>query len=151
MPLLIPQTRRPPPPHHPHTPLYAFKTTTLLQLVHLLADAHPAALPSPAIGTRVAFRLSFSDARGGRRLTTKDLGSVVIRGRNRDVDTGMDDEDADADDEEDDGERTLHDAKFIVGDYLSCAILPPDEVTGKVVPAGVGYGRGERVYLLAGC
>lgn len=115
----------------PHTPLYAFKTTTLLHLVHLLADAHPSVLPSPAIGTRVAFRLSFSD---GRHLTTQDLGSVVIRGRNRDVDTGVDDDEED----KDDSEKTLHDVKFIVGDYLSCAILPPDEGTGKVVAAG-GY------------
>ncbi|KAK1835084.1 Sin3 associated polypeptide p18-domain-containing protein [Podospora conica] len=118
---------------HPTVPpasLYAFKTTTLIQLVHLLADAHPSALPSPAIGTRVAFRLSFSpDARAGR-LTTKDLGSVVIRGRNRSIDTGMDDDDDDPEDA-DDSDKTLHDAKFIVGDYLSCAILPPDEVTGE--------------------
>lgn len=124
----------------PHTPLYAFKKTSLLQLVHLLADADPSVLPSPAIGTRVAFRVSFSD---GRHLTTHNLGSVVIRGRNRDVDTGVDD---DEEEEKDDSEKTLHDVKFIVGDYLSCAILPPDEKTGKVV-AAVGYvpvvGRGE--------
>lgn len=117
----------------PHTPLYAFKKTSLLQLVHLLADADPSVLPSPAIGTRVAFRLSFSD---GRLLTTHYLGSVVIRGRNRDVgDVGLDDDD---EEEKDDSEKTLHDVKFVVGDYLSCAILPPDEKTGKVA-ASVGY------------
>jgi len=52
---------------------------------------------------------------------------------------------------EDDGKKTLNDARFIVGDYVSCAVLPPSDLTGEVVPAteairshvgrGDGFGR----------
>lgn len=42
--------------------------------------------------------------------------------------------------------KTLEDAKFVVGDYISCAILPPLEDTGAVAPAaGARTGRGSGV------
>ena len=48
----------------------------------------------------------------------------------------------------DDGDKTLAESKFIQGDYIICAILPPDELTGDVLPAteariGRGNGIGE--------
>lgn len=48
----------------------------------------------------------------------------------------------------DDGDMTLAESKFIQGDYIICAILPPDELTGDVLPAteariGRGNGIGE--------
>lgn len=44
--------------------------------------------------------------------------------------------------------KTLADARFVVGDFLSVAILPPSSVDGSVVPAsaarmGRGYGVGQ--------
>lgn len=44
--------------------------------------------------------------------------------------------------------RTLADARFVVGDFLSVAILPPSSVDGSVQPAsaartGRGYGVGQ--------
>jgi histone deacetylase complex subunit SAP18 len=59
-------------------------------------------------------------------------------------------------DEPDDGAAmTLADARFITGDLISCAILPPDELTGDVMPAssartGRGVGVGEARVLAGG-
>lgn len=44
--------------------------------------------------------------------------------------------------------KSLADARFVVGDYLSCAILPPSAADGSVQPAsaaraGRGYGAGQ--------
>lgn len=47
-----------------------------------------------------------------------------------------------------DSARSLADARFVVGDYLSCAVLPPSSTDGSVQPAsaaraGRGYGAGQ--------
>ncbi|TVY68635.1 Histone deacetylase complex subunit SAP18, partial [Lachnellula suecica] len=132
--------------------IYTWQTCTLRELSHLLTSALPALLPDPAIGTRLAFRLIFPDTRsqgfgtGPGRYMTKELGSVVIG----DGGPGI------LPDEEEaaivaDGqmagplggepEKTLQDARFVIGDYVSCAIMPP-LANGGVAPPPVGVTRG---------
>lgn len=78
------------------------------------------------------------------RYVPKDLGSVVL-GRGG---PGAGPPEGVPEDEPDDGSMTLADARFITGDYICCAIMPPDELSGNVVPAssarmGRGAGAGE--------
>lgn len=129
-------------------------TTTLLQLAHHIASLQPSALPSPAIGTRLSFRLIYPDTASGYssrlppdqtprpQFLSKDLGSLVLGEGGPGID--IEDEDANNGDtimsahppkETSAATKTLADAKFVVGDYLSVAVLPPDESTGAVVPA----------------
>ena len=75
----------------------------------------------------------------------KELGSIVIG----DGGPGLNPEDVDAETLLDDTSpnKTLGDARFVVGDYISCAILPPLP-DGSVAPAssarmGRGTGAGE--------
>lgn len=112
----------------------------------------PDLLPDPAIGTRIAFRLIFPDTRnqssgaGPGRYVTKDLGSVII---------GNDGPGIYPDDEEaaivaggqvagalgGEPDKTLQDARFVIGDYVSCAILPA-LANGEVAPPPGGSSRG---------
>ncbi|KAK3692372.1 Sin3 associated polypeptide p18-domain-containing protein [Podospora appendiculata] len=129
-----------------YLPIYAWKSCTLLELTHLIAAATPSVLPSPAIGTRLVFRLVFADTRGRTdqppRFVAKDLGSVVIGGGG--PGTGIDEDGVDIGGGDGaDGAKSLNDAKFVVGDYVSCAILPPNELTGEVAaPGAARVGRG---------
>ncbi|KAH9887409.1 hypothetical protein F4778DRAFT_425280 [Xylariomycetidae sp. FL2044] len=156
-------------PLPPHISIHTWTNCTLNELSHHLAsapDSNPVSdsdsgpdgkiLPDPAIGTRLAFRLIFLDTRGGGasgpRYMVKELGSIVIG----DGGPGLDPEDVEArkllaasgeGGSDGDGEKTLFDARFVVGDYVSCAILPPLE-DGSVAPAssarmGRGSGAGE--------
>ncbi len=134
-------------------------TTTLLELAHHIASLQPSALPSPAVGTRLSFRLIYPDTASTSRLPpdqsppprylAKDLGSLVIGEGGPGIDAGGPGDDAVAADapEASAAGKTLADAKFVVGDYLSVAVLPPDGSTGAVVPAagfetGRAAGRG---------
>lgn len=168
----------------PHLHIYTWRTASIRELTHLLASALPHMLPSPAAGTRIAFRLIFPDTRPsssrptgpgpggiGPRFLGKDLGSVVVADdmvSGADVNGMAQSAEADALQKLDgDAERTLADSKFLVGDYLSCAIIPPLR-NGEVAPpplpmssiapsarngigpgplprrGGSGYGRGMR-------
>ncbi|KAF2143479.1 uncharacterized protein K452DRAFT_325994 [Aplosporella prunicola CBS 121167] len=124
----------------PHLQIYTWPTCTLRELTHLLVSALPSVVPSPAIGTRLAFKLIFPDARdaasgrdnGPARYVSKDLGSVVIGAGG----PGVDDEAngrSELDRLEGDADKTLHAARFIIGDYVSCAIFPPLS-DGSVAP-----------------
>lgn len=157
-----------------HTAIYVWPSATLRELTHLLAAASPSVLPTTAIGTRVAYRLLYHDTRGdpsAPRLATQELGSVVIGDGGPgilDEDVNMDsaaslvsaiDEDRLKDDtattarlnmvgSEAEAEKTLADVRFVVGDFLSVAILPPSTTDGSVqsVPAartGWAYGAGQ--------
>lgn len=153
----------------PHVSFHTWPSATLSELSHQLAAAAPNLLPSPAIGTRFAFRLLYYDTRaagdqdqGPARCVVKDLGSVVIGDGGPGISTD-DGEEAglgggDADDgrlrlgvtagSAAEGAKTLADVRFVVGDYLSCAILPPSLADGSVQPAsaaraGRGYGAGQ--------
>lgn len=157
-------------PHHaapPHLQIYTWPTCSLRELTHLLVSALPSLLPDPAIGTRLAFRLIFPDTRsaggdaasGPGRYLSKELGSVVVGGGGPGVTT--DDENHEDDDNaasngrggalldklEGDADKTLADARFVIGDYVSCCILPPGAdgsvAAGPPPPAGrYGMGRG---------
>ncbi|CAD6442728.1 181a2b4e-bb20-4c29-9273-c00b72193627 [Sclerotinia trifoliorum] len=133
-----------------HVNIYTWQSCTLRELSHLLATALPDLLPDPAIGTRLSFRLIFPDSRpaasGPARYITKDLGSVVVG----DGGPGI------LPDEEESAivsggimagslmgepEKTLQDARFVIGDYVCCAILPP-MADGGVAPPPSGPSRG---------
>ncbi|KAK3391727.1 Sin3 associated polypeptide p18-domain-containing protein [Sordaria brevicollis] len=141
-----------------HLPLYveipAWRTTTLDELSLDLANEHhltnhDSLLPHPAIGTRLVFRLIYVDTRkDSSRHVSKDLGSVVIGAGlpGADSDAGLSDDDPCYED----AHKTLGDAKFMPGDFISCAILPPNDLDGAVEPvsaartgrgSGIGEGR----------
>ncbi|KAI1110764.1 hypothetical protein F5Y14DRAFT_342443 [Nemania sp. NC0429] len=132
----------------PYLTLHTWPDCSLEELAHHIAVADGNLLPDTAIGTRLAFRLIFQDTRGpvsATKYTVKELGSVVIG----DGGPGLDPEDVDAERHLDDTDpdKTLGDARFVVGDYISCAILPPLP-DGSVAPAssarmGRGTGAGE--------
>ncbi|KAI3337607.1 hypothetical protein HD806DRAFT_44435 [Xylariaceae sp. AK1471] len=135
-------------PLPPYLTLYTWPDCTLDELAHHIAAADGHLLPDPAIGTRLAFRLIFQDTRGPAsvgKYTVKELGSVVIG----DGGPGLNPEEVDAERtlEDTDPDKTLSDARLVVGDYISCAILPPLP-DGSVAPAssarmGRGTGAGE--------
>jgi histone deacetylase complex subunit SAP18 len=107
-------------------------------------SALPDVLPSPAIGTRVSFRLVFPDTRAPEgRYTARDVGSVVIGDLNEEMENGGGSVKAGSVRLEGDAEKTLRDARFVVGDFVSCAIFPPGK-DGSVMPLGVGTGGGLR-------
>ncbi|KAK8194427.1 hypothetical protein M8818_007618 [Zalaria obscura] len=152
----------PPPPQlqNASMQIYTWPTCTLAELTSLVTSALPQLLPSPAVGTRIGYRLVFPDTRsvgqansgeGQGRWLSKELGSVVV-GQNA---GGGGEEGRDGDDEgneEDpaglgpltgDADKTLADARFVIGDYISCAIFPPLP-DGRVAPLPVpdrGTGR----------
>ena len=122
---------------------------TLKELALLLTQALPSILPDPAIGTRLSFRLIYPDLHasrgGGGRLETegrgrylsKEMGSVVISApeySNGDGSGGVVLEGEDA-------EKTLEDARFVIGDFIDCAVFPPLS-DGTVVSRGSVSGRG---------
>ncbi|ODA82639.1 hypothetical protein RJ55_01147 [Drechmeria coniospora] len=100
-----------------------------------LAAANPSALPCPAVGTRLAFQLVYPDLRGALpntpvRYAVKDLGSIIIGHGGPGAETSeLGDTSA-----RDEVGRTLGDARFVIGDFVSCAVLPPLS-DGSVAPA----------------
>ncbi|KAG6040000.1 hypothetical protein E4U41_001722 [Claviceps citrina] len=127
----------------PHISVYTWPSCTLSELALELAASKASALPYPAIGTRLAFQLVCPDLRSVSaisnappRYAVKDLGSIVIgqnttgtaRSEFRETGSSMRDEPAS------DDNKSLSDARFVVGDYVSCAILPP-LADGSVAPA----------------
>ncbi|KAF2744684.1 hypothetical protein M011DRAFT_407994 [Sporormia fimetaria CBS 119925] len=147
----------------PHLQIYTWPSCTLSELTHLLLTALPSLLPAQYAGTRIAFRLIFPDMQGPQRpgmtphYIARDLGSVIVGA------ASIGDSKADADNEEQEnndvngkaqgelakealkqlsGElnKTLHDSRFVIGDYISAAILPPladGSVAASPPPASV--------------
>ncbi|KAK5069641.1 hypothetical protein LTR64_008322 [Lithohypha guttulata] len=149
-PLPTPSNPRPPLPQH--LQIYTWYSCTLKELAHLLTTALPSIVPDPAIGTRLSFRLIYPDTspatRGGRlggeegrgRYTSKEMGSVVISAP--DVANGNGDSyGKDYELGGEDSEKTLADSKFVIGDYIDCAVFPPLS-DGSVVPRSNALGRG---------
>ncbi|KAH0490334.1 hypothetical protein TgHK011_001810 [Trichoderma gracile] len=126
----------------PHVPIYTWSTCTLHELALELAAAKPSAIPTPAVGTRLSFQLVCPDLRGTSaihaaqpKFAVKDLGSIVI-GEGYPFAADDDDDDAGPDTLMRDGgakDKTLADWRFVVGDYISCAVLPPLS-DGSVAP-----------------
>ena len=130
------------PPHH--VEVYTHQNCTLTELAaHLTNLSPPSLLPSPPIGTRLVFQLVYADIRNAnphqRRYLVKDLGNIVIGGALDALDPEVGDAAV-----MDDG-KTLDDAKFVVGDYISCVVLPPLE-DGSVAPISLAskYNHGGR-------
>ncbi|EXJ83345.1 hypothetical protein A1O1_06966 [Capronia coronata CBS 617.96] len=147
-----------PRPHLPaHLQIYTWMNCTLRELAHLLTQALPSILPEPSIGTRLSFRLVYPDLHasrgGGGRLETegrarylsKEMGSVVVSAPLSEYANGggesgagvaaalkLDGEDAD---------KTLEDARFVIGDFIDCAVFPPLS-DGSVVSRGSVSARG---------
>ncbi|KAK4934700.1 hypothetical protein LTR10_024097 [Elasticomyces elasticus] len=148
---------------HPHLPahlqIYTWMSCTLRELAHLLTQALPHVLPDPSIGTRLSFRLVYPDVHasrggGGRlesegrgRYLSKEIGSVVV--------SAPEDSNGEKDGtfslEGEDAERTLEDARFVIGDFIDCAVFPPlsdgtvvsrGSVSARGGPRENGYGRG---------
>ncbi|KAI1479013.1 hypothetical protein K445DRAFT_315676 [Daldinia sp. EC12] len=130
----------------PHMPIYTWPDCTLTELTYIIAALKPSLVPNPAIGTRFAFRLIFPDTRStsgptSSKYAVKDLGSVIVGNGGK----GLDPNDPEAEKTiESEGDKTLKDAKFVVGDFISCAILPPlpDGSVAPVSSARVGRGTG---------
>lgn len=164
----IPSPSNPTPALPQHLQIYTWPTCSLLELSHLLTTALPNLLPSPAIGTRLSFRLVYPDTRplppgrmreddGRGRWTSKELGSVVIAAdaANEGEEQGGVNGDGGSlgikfrNTEE--AERTLADARFVIGDYVDCAIFPP-LADGSVAPGAQrnNYGGGSRGMGMSG-
>ncbi|EXJ87176.1 hypothetical protein A1O3_04135 [Capronia epimyces CBS 606.96] len=143
-----------------HLQIYTWMNCTLRELAHLLTQALPNILPEPSIGTRLSFRLVYPDlhaSRGGggrletegrARYLTKEIGSVVV--------STADSEHANGEGsvpgirlEGDDADKTLEDARFVIGDFIDCAVFPPLS-DGTVVSRGSVSGRGGGGAGLAG-
>ncbi|EMT70655.1 Sin3 associated polypeptide p18-domain-containing protein [Fusarium oxysporum f. sp. albedinis] len=124
----------------PHIPVYTWSDCTLNELALELAGAKKSALPSPSVGCRLVFQSVFPDLRNTAAVTNalpkygvKDLGSVVLgggSGADTYGDISMDGTTRGSDDKT----KTLSDCRFVVGDYITCAILPPLS-DGSVAPA----------------
>ncbi|KAJ9605878.1 hypothetical protein H2200_009727 [Cladophialophora chaetospira] len=148
-----------PQPHLPsHLQIYTWMSCTLKELALLLTQALPSILPGPAIGTRLSFRLIYPDLHasrggGGRlesegrgRYLSKEMGSVVVAAPEYSNGGGsgpirLEGEDA---------EKTLEDARFVIGDFIDCAVFPPlsdgtvvsrGSVSARGGPRENGYGR----------
>lgn len=142
----------PPPAATPlpaHLEIYTWQSCTLRELSQLLTSALPSLLPDPPVGTRLCYRLVFPDARGAAMMgpdargkyTSRDLGTVIVGPRDSPY---RGDEDADDRAEArpragpprftgSETDKTLQDARFLIGDYVECAILPPLD-DGSVAP-----------------
>lgn len=146
----------------PYVEIYTWQSCTLRELSHLLTSAYPDLLPSPAIGTRLSFRLIFPDthirgansASGPPKYMTKELGSVVIGDGGTGILPGEDSEGIVSGGPMEgamlgEPEKSLAEARFVIGDYVACAIIEPLQ-SGAVAPpppsgparGGFGAGRG---------
>lgn len=115
----------------------------------------PTLLPQPYAGSRIAFRLVYPDIQGSNRpgapgrYSARDIGSVIVGARTGNSDADMDTENGSIVAEalkqlDGDPDRTLADVKFLIGDYIACAILPPlpDGGVPSAPPPLSGPGRG---------
>ncbi|KAI1608477.1 Sin3 associated polypeptide p18-domain-containing protein [Exophiala viscosa] len=148
---------------HPHLPahlqIYTWMSCTLRELAHLLTQALPHVLPDPSIGTRLSFRLVYPDVHasrgmGGRlesegrgRYLSKEIGSVVVSA----PESSNGEKDGTFSLEGEDAEKTLEDARFVIGDFIDCAVFAPlsdgtvvsrTSVSGRGGPRENGFGRG---------
>lgn len=172
------RTQSPPAPTRlpAHLEIYTWQSCTLRELTQLLTMALPSLLPDPPVGTRLCYRLIYPDTKaaamnlssgGGQdvkgRYLSKDIGSVIVGPRDgRDQDASQEDTAAAAGPralklQGHDADKTLQDMRFVIGDYVDCAVLPPLE-DGSVAPplttsrgdgrggGGGGFGGGMRAF-----
>ncbi|KAF1348334.1 hypothetical protein EJ07DRAFT_141840 [Lizonia empirigonia] len=138
-----------------HLQIYTWQSCSLRELCGLFLGAMPNLLPQPYAGTRIAFRLVYPDIQGSNRpggqgrYISRDIGSVIVGARTANEDSEMGDGDGAAVAEalkqlNGDPDKKLSDAKFLIGDYVTCAILPPlpDGSVPAAPPPMSGPGRG---------
>lgn len=141
-----------------HLEIYTWQSCTLRELTQLLTLALPSLLPDPPVGTRLCYRLIYPDTKaaamnmGGAgagadvkgRYLSKDIGSVIVGPRD-----SRDNQESEASSGSGpralklqgyDADKTLQDMRFVIGDYVDCAVLPPLE-DGSVAPP-LTAGRG---------
>lgn len=152
-----------------HLQIYTWQSCTLRELSQLLTSALPSLLPDPAVGTRLCFRLIYPDTKAAAtmgpdargRYLSKDMGSVVVgpressyREQQQDEEDEHKDKDKDAPGDEKkagagaralrlqghDADKTLQEMRFVIGDYVDCAVLPPLEDGSVAPPLTVGRG-----------
>ncbi|GAB7361863.1 hypothetical protein MBLNU230_g1903t1 [Neophaeotheca triangularis] len=130
--------------------IYTWPDCTLGELVQLLSSQVKNMLPTPAVGTRVVFKLVFPDTRsapdaGGKgRWLDKPLGHVVVGGVGAELPATDADGDAatatvDLKDLEGDAGKSLAEARFVIGDYIVCSVYPPG-ADGRVAPVPAARG-----------
>lgn len=145
----VPTPSNPHPSLPAHLQIYTWMSCSLRELAHLLVGALPSIVPEPAIGTRLAFRLVYPDtstygagrAASGRldegrgRYVSREMGSVVISAPSDGT------EEKKLDMTGDDAEKTLEEVRFVIGDFIDCAVFPP-LADGSVVARSSVSGRG---------
>ncbi|KAF4582865.1 Sin3-associated polypeptide Sap18 [Ophiocordyceps camponoti-floridani] len=137
-----------------HISIYTWPSCTLSELALELAASKPSVLPYPAIGTRLAFQLVYPDLRGMASLSdaqpryaVKDLGSIVIGQGGLAAETSESGVSGGTSRVDNETGKTLNDARFVVGDFISCAILPPLS-DGSVAPASNARRDSGRAYAV---
>lgn len=145
-----------------HLQIYTWQSCTLRELSQLLTSALPSLLPDPAVGTRLCFRLIYPDTKAAAtmgpdargRYLSKDMGSVVVgprespyREEKRDEEEGQEGGDAKPAPRAralrltgHDADKMLQEMRFVIGDYVDCAVLPPLEDGSVAPPLTVGRG-----------
>lgn len=145
----------------PHLEIYTWQSCSLRELTQLLTLAMPSLLPDPPVGTRLCYRLIYPDTKAAAmsmgsgadvkgRYLSKDIGSVIVGPRD-----SRDNQEEHHDDGQagsgsgprgalrlqgSDADKTLQEMRFVIGDYVDCAVLPPLE-DGSVAPP-LTAGRG---------
>ena len=144
----LPSPTGPPPSLPQHLQIYTWPSCSLRELSHLLTTALPNVLPSPSVGTRLSFRLVYPDTRPSvgpdtrGRYVSKEMGSVVVAPDDLDEEGATNGAvPAAVKVRGDEADKTLQDARFVIGDYVDCAILPPLP-DGGVAPPLVREARG---------
>ncbi|EEH39530.1 hypothetical protein PAAG_08799 [Paracoccidioides lutzii Pb01] len=131
----------------PHLQIYTWPSCSLRELAQLLTSCLPSILPDPAVGTRISFRLIYPDTRtqtaagdGRGRFLSRDMGSVIV-GPSDDAENRETDRRANGPLklQGDEADKCLQDFRFVIGDYVDCAILPPLS-DGSIAPAIVNRG-----------
>ncbi|WPH03384.1 Hypothetical protein R9X50_00626300 [Acrodontium crateriforme] len=120
--------------------IYTWPTCTLKELTGLLGSVLDNSSDTRlSAGTRIIYKLVFADTRaqvneaGAGRWLDKPLGSVVIGSSGEDNNGTNGNSDAVGPLITGDAEKTLADARFVIGDYVVASLYPPGR-DGSVAP-----------------
>ncbi|KAI9726459.1 MAG: hypothetical protein M1828_001281 [Chrysothrix sp. TS-e1954] len=125
----------------PHLEIYTWPDCSLRELTQIITTqlsklktaqpdlGVPSSFTNNPAGTRVAFRLIFPDVQAPPsqarppRYLTRELGSVVVGEKEQSLADDL--EGVEGRTLEGEGSKTLRDARFVIGDYVACAICLP--------------------------
>ncbi|KAK2751136.1 hypothetical protein FQN57_000211 [Myotisia sp. PD_48] len=147
-------------PLPPHVQIYTWPSCTLRELGHLLTSALPSLLPDPVVGTRLSFRLVFPDTRshggaarlGGEmgaagetrgRYQSRELGSVIV-GASEETQNKESEGPSSIRLQGQEADTMLQDVRFVIGDYVDCAIFAPlpDGSAAPIAPRAPNFSTG---------